>query len=199
MPRILLATRNVHKTQEFAEILGDEFEITDLSAEKDLPLIEETGSSFEENAILKAVTVSQHRQSLVAADDSGLEVDCLGGAPGIFSARYAGENASDRDNIDKLLGEIARLKNNSGEISARFRCAIAVARSGKVTEIFRGSVDGKIVDPPRGSGGFGYDPVFVPEGFEETFAELGADVKNRISHRACAIRQMRERLLADTA
>jgi XTP/dITP diphosphohydrolase len=191
MTRLIVATRNAHKTREFAQILGNEFEITDLSGVIGVPEIKETGCTIEENAVLKAVVVSQDRHELVVADDSGLEVDALRGAPGIYSARYAGENATDKQNIDKLLSELARRDVSANQRSARFRCVIALARGGKLLRTFEGVVEGTIVDLPRGSHGFGYDPVFVPNGLDKTFGELPADLKNQISHRARAIRVLR--------
>jgi XTP/dITP diphosphohydrolase len=132
----------------------------------------------------------------IVADDSGLEVDALGGAPGIFSARYAGENATDKENIEKLLGELARNGAEETKRSARFRCVIALARQGKLLETFEGIVEGTIVEQARGLHGFGYDPIFVPRGFVKTFAELPAEVKNTISHRAKAIRRLTAKLAA---
>lgn len=192
---LLLATHNAHKTREFAELLGDEFKISDLSGAPRSAAIEETGGTFAENAILKAVTASQDRYLLVIADDSGLEVDALDGAPGIYSARYAGENASDTQNIDKLLGQLVRNPSVAGP-SARFRCVIALARAGKSLGTFEGVVEGTIVDLPRGKRGFGYDPIFLPKGFDQTFGELSAEMKNRISHRAKAIAALRKALPA---
>ncbi len=191
---LLLATRNAHKTREFSHILGEEFQISDLSG-LTIPPIEETGRTFAENATLKALAVSQDRHLLVAADDSGLEVDALGGAPGIFSARYAGANASDRENVAKLLRELSGKR----ERSARFRCVIALARDGELVRTFEGTVEGVIVDLARGEGGFGYDPVFQPNGSDKTFGELRAEIKNRISHRAKATAQLREFLRAPGA
>src|SRR6202022_320330 len=133
MVRLLLATRNAHKTREFAEILGKDFEVSDLSSVRDAPEIKETGGSFEENAILKALAVSQRRSAsggLVVADDSGLEVDALNGAPGIYSARYAGENASDEANVEKVLRELSRQNfPPASKRTARFHCVIALARA----------------------------------------------------------------------
>ncbi|HEX7516551.1 MAG TPA: RdgB/HAM1 family non-canonical purine NTP pyrophosphatase [Chthoniobacterales bacterium] len=194
MHQLLLATRNSHKTREFAEILSDGFDVRDLAAVAELPVVEETGLTFEANAILKAVATSKHFQRLVVADDSGLEVDALDGAPGIYSARYAGERATDAANVVKLLAELAEC--DPGLHSARFRCSLALARQGEVLGVFEGVVEGTIVDEPRGSAGFGYDPVFQPRGFEQTFAELSPVEKNRISHRARAIRSLRAALLA---
>ena len=201
MQPLLLATRNANKTREFRELLGKDFDVHDLSFFDEMAIPKESGRTFEENAILKAVAASQDqhvqdRHLLVVADDSGLEVDALGGAPGIFSARYAGENASDKENIDKLLSELARRDVPLDQRSARFRCVIALAHEGKLLGKFEGIVKGSIVDLPRGSRGFGYDPIFVPNGFEQTFAELPAEVKNRISHRAEAIRALAAKLAA---
>jgi XTP/dITP diphosphohydrolase len=190
MHHLLLATRNAHKTREFAEILGQGFHVRDLTGLDGFPPIEETGRTFAENAKLKALAVAQDRQSLVIADDSGLEVDALNGAPGIYSARYAGENATDEQNIEKLLRELAGRESRK----ARFRCVIALARNGKLLGEFEGTVEGAIVDLARGRGGFGYDPVFRPDGFDKTFGELPAETKNRISHRAKAIAALRDAL-----
>jgi len=189
--KILLATQNRHKTREFAHLLGSQFQVTDLTNERDLPEIMETGSTFEENAAIKALTVSRVRPSeIVIADDSGLEVEALGGAPGICSARFAGERATDRENMEKLFRELDRL--HRPRRSARFRCIIAIARGGKILDAMSGEVRGLIADSPRGENGFGYDPVFVAAGFTETFAELPTEVKNRISHRARAVEKLRE-------
>jgi len=194
MHQLLLATRNSHKTREFAEILGDGFDVHDLADVAEFPMVKETGLTFEANAILKAVETSKHFQEHVVADDSGLEVDALHGAPGIYSARYAGEHATDADNVTKMLAELTRC--DPAPHSARFRCALALAQGGKVVGTFEGVVEGTIVNAPRGSAGFGYDPVFKPRGFERTFAELSSAEKNRISHRAQAIRSLRAALLA---
>ena len=192
--RLLLATRNSHKTREFAEILGAGFDVHDLAGAVELPVVEETGLTFEANAILKAVEGSRHFQGLVVADDSGLEVDALEGAPGIRSARYAGEQATDAANVAKLLGELAEC--DPGLRSARFRCSLVLAQGGEILETFDGVVEGTIVGAPRGRAGFGYDPVFQPLGFDQTFGELSSAEKNRISHRAGAIRLLRAALLA---
>jgi XTP/dITP diphosphohydrolase len=187
---LLLATRNPHKTREFSEILGNEFVVRDLSAEPDAPEIEETGSTLAENAILKAVGISQRFPGLVVGDDSGLEVDALEGAPGVYSARYSGPGAKDSANIARLLSELRKLSIER-PYSARFRCVLALARDGELIDTFEGAVEGAIVEPPRGSGGFGYDPVFQPAGLAETFGEIVPEKKNRISHRANAIRLLR--------
>jgi XTP/dITP diphosphohydrolase len=194
MHQLLLATRNSHKTREFVEILGDGFDVHDLTDVAELPAVAETGLTFEANAILKAVETSKHFQELVVADDSGLEVDALQGAPGTYSARYAGEHATDAANVAKLLVELTR--RDPAPYSARFRCSLALARQGEVLGIVEGVVEGTIVNEPRGSAGFGYDPVFQPHGFDQTFAELSPVEKNRISHRARAIQSLRAALLA---
>ena len=194
--QLIVATRNAHKTREIQRILGPAFTVTDLSAHPEIPDIRETGKSFEENAILKAVGASRHLPGLIVADDSGLEVDALGGAPGIFSARYAGKNSTDQQNIDKLLRELARVTANGIQRSARFRCVIALVRQGELLGTFEGIVEGTIVDRARGLHGFGYDPIFVPRGFEETFAELPAEVKDTVNHRAKAIRRLTAKLAA---
>ena len=193
MNHLLLATRNAHKTREFADILGGDFVVRDLTEEPDAPVIEETGTTFEENAILKAAGISKLITGLVVADDSGLEVDALGGAPGVYSARYSGEGATDAQNIARLLAELHR-SGAQPPITARFRCVLAIARDGEVLDTFEGAVEGTIVEPPRGEGGFGYDPVFQPAGFTETFGELAPEAKNRMSHRARAIGRLRATL-----
>jgi XTP/dITP diphosphohydrolase len=193
MRQLLLATRNAHKTREFSEILGNEFDVRDLSVELDAPAIEETGATFAENAILKAVGISQRFPGLVVGDDSGLEVDALEGAPGVYSARYAGRGAKDSDNVTRLLSELRKLSIER-PYSARFRCVLAVARDGELIECFEGAIEGAIVEPPRGTGGFGYDPVFQPSGLARTFGEIVPEKKNRISHRANAIRLLRAAL-----
>ena len=193
MTTLILATRNAHKTREFSEILGADFVVRDLSQELEAPVIEETGSTFAENAILKAVGISKQFPALVVADDSGLEVDSLDGAPGVFSARYAGPRATDAENVARLLSEL-RAVSKERLAAARFRCVLALARDGEILGTFEGAIEGVIVDSPRGGAGFGYDPIFQPNGFAKTFAELSAAEKNQISHRARAIRSLRARL-----
>jgi XTP/dITP diphosphohydrolase len=184
---LLLATRNRHKTREFSQLLGPNFTLRDLTCEHDLPEILETGRTFEENAVIKAIGISKiFPDEIVIGDDSGLEVKSLEGAPGIFSARYAGEKASDRRNVEKLLRELQGVP----ERPARFRCVIALAKNGELITTVAGEVAGTITKSPRGENGFGYDPIFIPEGFEETFAELRSDTKNAISHRAKAVAEL---------
>jgi XTP/dITP diphosphohydrolase len=191
---LLLATRNPNKTREFRELLGRAFDVIDLSSFPEIAIPEETGRTFEDNATLKAIAASKKLPSLVIADDSGLEVDALGGAPGIFSARYAGENAGDVPNVNKLLRELRKRNIATEKRSAQFRCVIALAQNGKVLGVFQGFVEGNIVDPPRGSRGFGYDPIFEPKGFDQTFAEMTAESKSQISHRGQAIAALRDAL-----
>ena len=192
--RLIVATRNVHKVEEIRAILSA-FEVLDLSVLTDPPEVEETGSTFLENAILKARAISELTDALVLSDDSGLEVDSLGGDPGVYSARYAGEDGNDFLNNEKLLREM----DGQSERTARFRCVIVLARGGNVLADFSGAVEGHILQRNQGEGGFGYDPLFVPEGYERSFAELGEEIKNGLSHRSRALegvvdwlRQLRE-------
>jgi XTP/dITP diphosphohydrolase len=191
---LLLATHNAHKTREIQRILGANFAVRDLSKHPEISKPLENGQTFAENAILKAIAASRKLPSLVVADDSGLEVDALDRAPGIYSARYAGKNASDAENVEKLLRELRSRNVADEKRSARFRCVVVLAQNGNVLRIFEGVIEGKVVDLPRGTGGFGYDPVFQPTGFEQTFAEMPPELKNKISHRAQAIAALREGL-----
>jgi len=205
--QLIIATRNVHKTREIQRILGPDFAIGDMSEHPEIPEVVENGKTFEENAALKAIAASRQLPGFVIADDSGLEVDALDGAPGIYSARYAGEKASDKENVDKLLGELSRrgawcnhasCHRETGQVadlpyfpSARFRCVLALARSGQILGTFEGVVAGTIVDVPRGRSGFGYDPIFLPKGFDQTFGELAPAEKDRLSHRTRALEKLR--------
>jgi XTP/dITP diphosphohydrolase len=188
MQRVVLATRNRHKTREFAALLGEVFQIEGLSSWSNLPVIEETGATFAENAIVKAIAVARCVSGWIVADDSGLQVEALNGAPGIYSARYSSLHASDSENVAKLLDEL----RGKSQREARFRCVLALARAGELIATFEGVIEGRISDEPRGHRGFGYDPVFVPHGFDKTFAESGAELKNKISHRARAARALRD-------
>lgn len=190
MQQLLVATKNAHKTREIAEILGPDWSVTDLTAHPEIDGAEETGETFPENAILKATHGSRLFDGLVLADDSGLEVDALGGAPGVRSARYAGEKASDEANRNKLLLALG----DTAARTARFRCAMAIAHAGRLVGTCEGAVEGFILNEPRGTGGFGYDPLFVPEGFSETFAELPSATKNGLSHRGRALLKARDLL-----
>jgi XTP/dITP diphosphohydrolase len=191
---LVVATRNRNKTREIQHILGPEFKVRDLEAHPDVSEIRESGRSFEENAKLKALAASRQLPALMLADDSGLEVDALGGAPGIYSARYAGANATEREKIDKLLRELERVRATNDRRRARFRCVVALARNTTLLGTFEGIVEGRIANEVRGDYGFGYDPIFIPEGFEQTFGELPKEVKNAISHRAKAIRALADGL-----
>ena len=183
--RVVVATRNAHKVGEIRAILK-EFEIRDLSLIENPPLVEETGTTFLENATLKALSISRLTDDLVLSDDSGLEVDALDGDPGVYSSRYAGEEGNDALNNAKLLRELEETSNRQ----ARFRCVMVLARQGEPLADFSGAVEGTILPDRQGEGGFGYDPLFVPDGFQESFAELGEEVKNFLSHRARALSQV---------
>lgn len=191
--RLLLATRNAHKTGEVRAILGPDWLVEDLTTHSGLPEVEETGTNLAENAALKALAGSNHfPEGWVIADDSGLEVDALGGAPGVYSARYAGPGADDEKNRRHLAAELARVLDLPPPLmvppqTGRFRCCIAVAFGGKLMGRFFGAVEGHVTATPSGAGGFGYDPMFIPLGYEQTFAELPAEVKNRLSHRGEAL------------
>ena len=187
---LLAATGNRHKTAEIQAILGEHFAVTDLSQHPAILPAEETGATFSENATLKALPASQAFDGLVIADDSGLEVDALQGAPGVISARFAGPTATDASNRKKLLEELSALHHPPR--TARFRCVIALAKAGSLLATFEGAVEGRLLDSERGTGGFGYDPLFVPDGFDQTFAELPSAVKNRLSHRARALEKLRD-------
>ncbi len=186
MKNMTVATGNSHKTQEIRAMLGDAYEVTDLKSYPELPEVEETGATFLENATLKAVQISEQIGGLVLSDDSGLEVDVLHGAPGVHSARYAGVHGDDTANNAKLLANLEGVESRE----ARFRCVMVLAQNGQVLAHFDGAVEGKIIIEQQGAGGFGYDPLFVPDGYERTFAELGEDVKNGLSHRAQAMQQV---------
>ncbi|MDQ3621581.1 MAG: RdgB/HAM1 family non-canonical purine NTP pyrophosphatase [Verrucomicrobiota bacterium] len=191
MPRrLLIATKNSHKTAEIRALLGERWAVSDLNAQPDARAPEETGETFAENAIIKAIAASRCFDQLVLSDDSGLEVDALRGAPGVRSARYGGEAATDAGNRAKLLQELKSAGARGKARSARFRCVMALAENGVVLGTFDGAVDGVIVPREKGTGGFGYDPLFVPEGYCQTFGQLPAEVKNRVSHRARALEKV---------
>ena len=199
--KIVFATNNQHKLDEIRGILGDGFEIVslnDIGCHEDIP---ETGKTLEENALQKAQYVYEHYHVNCFADDTGLEVDALNGAPGVYSARYAGGEGYDSEaNMTKLLHELG----NNNNRKARFRTVIALIEkkdvcpcgctSVKKVHQFEGIVNGEIIRERRGGEGFGYDPIFQPEGYDKTFAELGMDIKNTISHRARATQKLAEYL-----
>jgi XTP/dITP diphosphohydrolase len=188
MPKLLLATSNKAKVREYKSMLKDLpcalVSLAELGIKTE---VDEVGKSLEENAKLKATTLARESRLLVLADDSGLEVDVLGGEPGRLSARYAGEGASDKDRVNYLL---ARLKDVPEEKrSARFRCVIAIAQPDDEVELCSGECEGVITLEPRGEEGFGYDPIFYLPGLGKTMAELTLEEKNRVSHRGQAARQ----------
>lgn len=183
MKKLLVATGNSHKTKEISAILAADYEVSDLKSHQEIPAVEETGTTFLENATLKAVAISKRVSGLVLSDDSGLEVDALNGEPGVYSSRYAGEDGNDAANNAKLIGELEGEHSRSG----RFRCVMVIAKDGEVLMHCEGAVEGRIIDSFQGEGGFGYDPLFIPEGHEQTFAQLGETLKNTMSHRARAM------------
>jgi XTP/dITP diphosphohydrolase len=186
--KLVLATRNFGKVRELSDMLSQQCSIEVLSMRDfpEAPDVVEDGETYQDNAKKKAVDIAKYVGVLALADDSGLEVDALGGAPGVHSARYAGSDASDADRIAKLLAATRNVPDD--ERTARFKCAVAVAEPNGRADVVVDVCDGKIIRKPRGNLGFGYDPVFVPHGYDRTFAELGEQIKNRISHRAKALR-----------
>lgn len=244
--KLVLATHNPGKIREIGETLKkmnshvaalkdrNEIQVLSLLNYPEAPAVDEDGRTYEENAIKKASAIAQYTRELALADDSGLEVDALYGAPGIHSARYAGENTSDAERIEKLLNALQEVTDN--QRTARFKCAVAIAKpeaqtlvkrrlkdpnnpdlqpefespvkrapdlSGRLREIpcskvFVGVCEGQIILTPRGDQGFGYDPIFVPAGYDKTFAELGEEIKNQISHRAKALAVAMDLLFNDS-
>lgn len=198
MLKLLAATGNKHKIEEFRSLLSGlnvEVALTTPASIENFPEIEEDGETFEENAGKKAREASAFVDSAALADDSGLMVDVLDGEPGVRSARYAGENATSAQLIAKLLENL----KGATDRKAKFVSVIALAYRGELVGSFRGEVCGRIIDEPRGSQGFGYDPVFVPDGYDKTFAELGPEVKDRISHRAVAMKKAAEFIKSELA
>lgn len=187
MGEVVLATKNKGKAEEFTSLLMGVFQkIIPLRDLDSAPDIVEDGSTFRENVLKKARFISEFTQKLTLADDSGLEVEALGGCPGVFSSRYDGESARDKDNINKLLRELSGLSNRKG----RFICTLALVTPGGKEIVVEGTCEGIIIDEPRGEGGFGYDPVFFVPEMNKTFAELSSEEKNRISHRARAVKAL---------
>jgi XTP/dITP diphosphohydrolase len=186
--RLLIATRNRGKLEEFRALIEKlPIDPCDLNSFPEIGAVAETGSTFAENASLKAVGYAGQAVMMTLADDSGLEVEALGGAPGVFSARYAGEGAPDSERIEQLLSELSKI--GAENRAARFVSVVAISNSsGTIVNVARGVCNGTIAQVPRGVNGFGYDPIFVPRGFDQTFAELTAEVKNEISHRARAFK-----------
>lgn len=186
--KLVFATNNTHKLEEVAAILGDQVELlslNDIGCQADIP---ETAETLEGNALLKSSYIYKNYHLDCFADDTGLEVETLNGAPGVYSARYAGGEGHDAQaNMLKLLHELDGKENRK----AQFRTAISLILDGK-EYLFEGVIKGEIIKEKRGDSGFGYDPVFMPEGYDRTFAELGNDIKNQISHRALAVQKLCE-------
>ena len=185
--KLCLATNNAHKIEELQSLLGENFQLqtlNEIGCNDDIP---ETADTFQGNSLLKAMYVWERFQINCIADDSGLEVEALNGEPGIFSARYAGEHGNHAKNMDKLLQNLAGIENRK----AQFRCVITLIING-LPHFFEGIIRGKIIQEKRGSQGFGYDPLFVPDGYNRTFAEMSIEEKNPISHRGLAVAKMIE-------
>ncbi|MDE1549240.1 XTP/dITP diphosphatase [Jeotgalibaca sp. YN-L-12] len=188
MPTIVIATQNEGKAREFKAMLEPKgYEVKTLLDYPDIPDVEETGYTFEENARLKAETISEKLNLPVLADDSGLMVDELDGAPGVFSARFAGEPKNDARNNAKLLSMLGEFENSSR--TARFHCTLVASRPGKESLVVEGEVEGEIAKIPAGENGFGYDPLFLLPEKGKTMAQLSDEEKNAISHRAVALRK----------
>lgn len=190
MINLLIATTNSGKIREFKKLLEDHpIHLRSLEEFDDIPEVEETGKTFVENAELKAVYYAKKTNCWTLADDSGLEVKFLNNEPGVFSARYAGENASDQENISKLLNKLEKVEFT--DRSAKFICQMAISdENGNIKFTASGICSGHISTKPSGNGGFGYDPVFIPENFQQTFGNLSPEIKHRISHRSQATRKI---------
>lgn len=187
--KLLLATRNRNKVTELQAMLeGTGWQILTLADIEDMPDVEEDGATFEENARKKALSAARRTKMWTLAEDAGLEVDALGGEPGVLSARYCGEGASDADRMRKVLDRIVAVPDERR--TARFRCVMCLVDPAGNETCFEGRCEGRISHHARGSYGFGYDPIFMPEGQALTFGELGQSVKSRVSHRARAMRQV---------
>jgi XTP/dITP diphosphohydrolase len=189
--RLVLATRNEGKLRELARILGTTITLAGLDAFPGAPDVPETGATFEANALLKARAIAAYTDLPAVADDSGLCVDALNGMPGVLSARWAGQHGDDKANLDLLLAQVADMPD--ARLGARFVCAAAlvVPAHGTPREwVVAGEMEGRLVRTPRGSGGFGYDPIFQPDGFKETTAEMTPEAKDAISHRGRAFRAL---------
>lgn len=192
MHKLVLATANTHKVIEFQRILNEllpNLELIPASNFPGVPEVEESGSTFAENSLLKARVINEFTNLPAIADDSGLVVDALNGAPGIFSARYAGLESNDQANVKKLLAEIKDI--NQSLLSARFVCAIAIVeKSSNLELVVEGQMEGEVIKEIRGANGFGYDPIFVPQGLTKTSAELSDSEKDKLSHRGIALRKL---------
>ncbi len=191
MKQLIFVTHNAHKAEEVKSIIGNSFEVKNLSDINFFDEIPETGSTFKENALQKVQYLHNKLKCNCFADDSGLSVDALNGEPGVLSARYAGEPSNSQRNTEKLLDA---LKNETNR-KAQFTTVIAVILNDQ-TYFFEGIIHGTITTTPQGKGGFGYDPIFIPDGYDKTFAELPAEIKNKISHRAIAMQKFQQFLLS---
>lgn len=190
---VVIATNNSGKAKEFEQLFSKKgYAVQTLKDFPEIEEVEETGETFAENALLKAETVSKELNSIVLADDSGLKVDILAGQPGVYSARYAGEEKDDAANNAKLLSELSELPEE--ERTAKFHCTLALAHPEKESLIIEGEVEGIILGIPRGENGFGYDPLFYVPEKEKTMAELSGEEKNEISHRAVALKKLEKQL-----
>jgi XTP/dITP diphosphohydrolase len=186
---VIIATKNAGKVKEFQALFAQKgIEVKSLLDFNDCPDVEETGKTFAENAILKAETIANYFNKIVIADDSGLAVDALNGKPGVYSARYAGENKNDAENIAKVLEELKEVPFE--QRTARFHCALAVAIPHQRTIVVEGTCEGYIAEEPRGTNGFGYDPIFYVPEKQKMMAELSKEEKNKISHRANALKEL---------
>ncbi|WP_175990842.1 XTP/dITP diphosphatase [Bacillus sp. Marseille-Q1617] len=186
---VIIATKNKGKAKEFQNMFAPYgYEVQTLLDLPHIEDVEETGTTFEENAILKAETVAKELGVLVIADDSGLAIDALDGRPGVYSARYAGEEKSDEANIDKVLGELKDVPN--GDRSARFHCVLAIAGPEVETRTVNGTCEGQILQERRGTNGFGYDPIFFVPSLGKSMAELSPEEKSSISHRGSALKKL---------
>src|ERR1700683_447929 len=190
---LCIATRNINKTHEMAPVLAPFWEVkcsADYPEMEGMDEIVETGDTFLANATLKAVATSQVIPDYVLADDSGLECDALDGAPGVFSARYGGIPSSAEKNMEKLLQELQRVgATTAQQRRARFRCVLVLAKEGEVLASFNGTCEGTIGMAPKGSNGFGYDPLFIPQTYTRTFGQLGERTKMNLSHRGLALKE----------
>jgi len=186
---LVLATRNAAKLRELARILGDQVPLAGLDAFPGAPDVPESGATFEENALLKARAIAEYTHLPAVADDSGLCVDALNGMPGVLSARWAGGHGDDKANLDLVLAQVVDVPDTRR--GARFVCAAALV-DGAREVVVTGTVAGRLTRERRGSGGFGYDPIFLPDGFEETTAEMTPEAKDAISHRGRAFRALAE-------
>lgn len=196
-PKVVLATRNPHKITELRAILaatGVVIDLVGVTAFPDLPDVAETGVTFAQNALLKATETARRTGLPSIADDSGLCVDVLGGSPGVFSARWSGKHGDDEANLDLLLAQLSDIADEYRR--AHFVCAAALALPGGAEVVREGRIDGRLLHARRGANGFGYDPIFLPDGYDRTTAEMTADEKNAVSHRTRAFRALAEDLAA---